>query len=220
MRTLRLRRPTARRGLTLLELAIAVVISAILFGATAITVLRADAAYREAEVGAEAQRLCEQTLDRVARELMNADRSSLVFAPAAPLPATSVSYRRAEGWAGGVLQLGPQRRVRFVRDAGELADGLDNDGDGLVDEGALVLSTDVAAGVEVVLVNGVSALGAGELANGGDDDGDGLIDEPGFVVLWDAATGTLTIELTLERLAPGRRSIVRSGQIAVRIRNG
>lgn len=220
MRTLSLRAPRERRGLSLLELAIAVVISAILFGAAAITVLRADAAFRETEVGAEAQRLCEQTLERVARELMNADRSSLAFAPAPPQPSVGVSYRRAEGWAGGVLQLGPQRRVRFVRDAGEFVDGLDNDGDGLVDEGALILTTDVAAGDDVVLVNGVAEMGAGELANGADDDGDGLVDEPGFFMLWDAASATLTIELTLERLAPRQRRSVRSGQIAVRIRNG
>jgi hypothetical protein len=136
------------------------------------------------------------------------------------LPSTSLSFRAAEGWAGGALQLGPQRRLRFERDAAEFADGLDNDGDGLVDEGALIFTTDVAAGAEVALVSGVAEMAEGELANGADDDGDGLVDEPGFFVQWDAASGTLTLELTLERLAPRRRRVLRSSQSAVRIRNG
>ncbi len=220
MRALKHCASRTRRGLSLLELAIAVVISATLFGAAAITVLRADAAYREAEVGAEAERLCEQTLERLAREFMNAERASLALTPAAPLPSTLISFRRAEGLAGGLVQLGDQRRVRFQRDAAELGDGADNDGDGLVDEGALVLTIDVAAGTDVVLVNGVARMDAGEVANGLDDDGDGLVDEPGFFAQFDAATGTLTFNLTLERRAPRNRRAVRSGQIAVRVRNG
>lgn len=221
MRALIRRTRAARRGLTLLELSIAVVISAMLFGAAAVTILRADSAYREAEAGAEAERACEQALERVAREFMNAERTSLALTPAAPLPGASIAFRRAQGWAGGVLQLGPQRRIRFERDAAEFADGIDNDGDALADEGALILTPDTgAAGGDVVLVNAVAALGAGELANGADDDGDGLVDEPGFFALFDAASGTLTLNLTVERRGPRGRVLVRSAQISVRVRNG
>lgn len=221
MRTLIIRARRSRRGLSLLELAIAVVISAMLFGAAAITVLRADSAYREAEAGAETERSCEQALERIGREFMNAERTSLALTPGGLLPATTIGYRRAQGWAAGVLQLGPERRIRFERDATEFADGLDNDRDGLVDEGVLILTPDAAAvGADVVLVTGVARLSAGELPNGIDDDGDGLVDEPGFFAQFDAATGTLTLNLTLERRGPRGRIVVRSGQLSVRIRNG
>lgn len=221
MRTLNRRACRARAGLTLLELAIAAVIVAMMFGAVAITVLRADGAYREAELGAEVERDSEPALERVAREFMDAARTTVTLTPAAPLQGTSISYRRATGWGGGALQLSPTRRIRFELDPAELADGLDNDGDGLVDEGRVVLSTDVAGGgTQAVLVTGVAALTQGELDNGADDNGDGRIDEPGFFAEFDAATSTLFLSLTLATRADDGRVVTRAARLSVRIRNG
>lgn len=221
MRTLKRAARRARAGLTLLELAIAAVIVAMMFGAVAITVLRADGAYREAELGAEVERDSERALERVAREFMDAARTSVTLTPAAPLQGTSISYRRATGWGGGALQLSPTRRIRFELDAAELADGLDNDGDGLADEGRVVLATDVVGGgTQAVLVTGVAALTQGELDNGADDNGDGRIDEPGFFADFDAATSTLFLSLTLATRADDGRVVTRAARLSVRIRNG
>jgi len=221
VRTLKRAARRARAGLTLLELAIAAVIVAMMFGAVAITVLRADGAYREAELGAEVERDSERALERVAREFMDAARTSVALTPAAPLQSTSVSYRRATGWGGGALQLSPTRRVRFELDPGEIADRLDNDGDGLVDEGRVVLATDVAgAGTQAVLVTDVAALTQGEVENGADDNGDGRIDEPGFFAEFDAATSTLFLSLTLATRADDGRVVTRAARLSVRIRNG
>jgi len=210
-----------RSGWSLLELVIAIVLATMLFGAAAVTILRADKAFEETESGAETERLCERALERIAREFMDADRSSLALTPAAPLQATSVSYRRAQGWAGGALVLGATRRIRFQLDPAETVNGIDDDGDGSIDEGVVVLDLDVAGGgTSVSLVSGVRALNAGELANGADDNGDGRIDEPGFFAEYDAATATLLLRLTIERRGLEGRLVSRSAQLSVRVRNG
>lgn len=222
MRALIPRHHRQRAGLTLLETLIAVLVATALIGAVGLTLQRADRAFQESQAGAETERLCERALERLAREFVDADRNSITLLPAAPLPATTLQLRRTQGWSAGSLVLGGPRRLRFELDPAETDDGLDNDGDGHVDEGRVVLTTELGTAAEntLTLVENVRALAAGETADGADENGDGRVDEPGFFGEFDAASSTLRLRLTLERRAPDGGPVVRSAQISVRIRNG
>jgi hypothetical protein len=104
-------------------------------------------------------------------------------------------------------------------DEGELDDGADNDGDGLVDEGRVVLIEDQGGAAErrVVLTNGVAELQDGEEANNADDNGNGLVDETGLSF---SATGeTVFVRLTCQRRTDDGRLLVQAAETAVRLRN-
>ena len=68
-----------------------------------------------------------------------------------------------------------------------------------------------------VLVNGVSAFLEGELANGTDDNTNGIIDERGLC--FDLEGDTLNVRLSLERVGPGQRLIVRTQTVSIALRN-
>lgn len=205
----------------MLELVISVVIATVLLGSVGVTVMRADRAFRATQSSAETERVCERVLERIAREFLDADRNSITLTPAAPLLGTSVSFRRAQGWNAGAMELSPQRRVRFELDPAELNDGLDNDADGSIDEGRITIEMDTSvAGGALILVDGVREFSADELANGLDDNGDLRVDEPGFFATYDAVSSTLFLRLTLERRDSDGVLVARTAQLSVRLRNG
>ena len=142
------------------------------------------------------------------------------FAPAVPAAGTSVvTFQQVTGFAGGAAVLGNQHTLAFQLETGEVADGLDNNGNGSIDEGQVVWTQNVGQPDQqsVTLCHGVSALLQGEVANLADDNGNGLIDEPGLVFSLDG--NVLVIQLSLEALDPDGRLVVKSARTAVRIRN-
>jgi hypothetical protein len=115
-------------------------------------------------------------------------------------------------------QWGPDERIEWEREPGELDDGLDNDGDGLTDEGQVVwtLSPGTADERRVVVCRGVNELLDGELPNGLDDNGNGQRDERGFWI--DVQGDVLTVRLNMGA-ASGGRVLQRTMESSVRIRN-
>lgn len=209
-----------RSGYTFVEVLVASGAAALLAGLVATTVQRSNAVFRQAGVSAEADTSVQRAVERIAREMMDADRSTLTLTPSPTLGADTVTFQRATGFGGGALQVGAMRRVRFEYALGETNDGADNNGNGLVDEGRVVLSTDfLNAGTEVVLVENVRELLEGEIGNGVDDNGNGLADESGLALVYDATTFTLTLRLTVSRIGEGGVVVDRTAETAVRIRN-
>lgn len=210
----------SRAGHTLVELVIAVSAVLLLTGLVGTTVQRSNAVFRQAGTGDEADATVQRAVERIARELMNADRSTLTFTPNMTTGADQVSYRRASGFGGGSLVLGALQRVRFELAPGETNDGIDNDGDGLIDEGRIVLNADfTGAGQDVVLVEHVSELLQGELLNGLDDNGNGFVDEPGLTLTYDAASFTATVRISVSKRTDGGNLVQRTAETAVRVRN-
>jgi hypothetical protein len=129
-----------------------------------------------------------------------------------------VDFQRGQGVdADGDPVFGPLERLVLEYD--EANDGLDDDGDGLVDEGRLVwLENPGAAGERrVVLCNDVREYLAGETSDGDDENGNGLIDERGFAL--DFAGNAVTVRLTLEARGQKGQIIVSSAQRTVAFRN-
>ena len=111
-------------------------------------------------------------------------------------------------------------RLTFEYEPGELDDGLDNDGDGLVDEGRLIRYVDYLLPTErrIVLCSGVAEFLEGEEGgNLADDNGNGLVDEPGLG--FDIDGGTLNVRMSVAGTGPTGTEIVRTRVASVFLRN-
>ena len=110
-------------------------------------------------------------------------------------------------------------RIALELERVELDNGLDDNGNGLVDERMVVRIEDPGGPDErrKVICHDVSEYLAGEIPNGLDDNGNGLNDERGlsFVVLGDV----LTIRLTLEAPGANENMLERTVQTSVRLLN-
>jgi hypothetical protein len=99
---------------------------------------------------------------------------------------------------------GPVTRIEWRPDPNDPTDGADNDGDGLVDEGEIVISRNFgsAGQQDTVIATSVPRLLLGELPNGADDNGNGLQDEAGlsFELL---ADGSVRVRLTVQARKQG-----------------
>lgn len=145
-----------------------------------------------------------RALERIVREMSVAQAGSLV--PANPNGASSIDFVKPESVALGVVTWGPTVRLVREYDALELDNGIDDDGDGLIDEGVLIRIEDPGGANEQrrVLVRGVAELLERETSNGADDNGNGLIDEEGFSISVQNGTSVtaVTFQLTLEDMGP------------------
>ena len=207
-----------RRGYSLLEAVIAVTLLGIFFGGVGLLSARTSDAYQEGSAAAELDARVGRALSEIARELEDSGRGELVPEPLAPLGAEALDFRAVADLVGGVTW-SPTRRIAWEREPGENDDGVDEDGDGLVDEGRVVWIENPGQPDERrrVLIGGVPELDFGETANNLDDDGDGLIDERGlaFVVEGDV----LGVRLTAQDGRDGGRVLVRSAATSVHLRN-
>jgi prepilin-type N-terminal cleavage/methylation domain-containing protein len=166
----RCRRPT-RQGFTAIELVVAVALAALILG-NVLTVLsdthqRLALQDVAKDVDAEARR----SLDRIAVQLMGAVRQQLYAQASAPLSADSINYTSIAGVQNGVPVVSPQQRIAmtseptgavswyqnpggaeekhvvWTRDlrsycAGELPNGIDDNGNGLIDEKGLAFEVE------------------------------------------------------------------------------
>jgi hypothetical protein len=126
---------------------------------------------------------------------------------------------RADEWTIKGMQWNPLERLQLELRPTEQDNGVDDDGNGLVDERRVVWFTDPGAAEEreVTVCHWVSELLEGEQANGVDDNGNGLIDEPGLCVTFED-DGAL-VWLTLQRFDSDRRLLTRTFQRRVGFRN-
>ena len=211
----------ARRdeGYTLVELSIVVALLGIVLTAMMTIGVTSDRTYRTGATAAHLEAQVETALARVVSELQVARRSSLTPDPLPGLGASSIEYVRPIGIVNGIVQWSTTRRLALELEPGEIANGRDDNSNGLVDEKRLVLTEDVGGPSEhkYVITRWVRNLAAGEIANGADDNGNGLVDEPGFVV--ERFDETLVVRLTLERLDGDGRLRARAAETSVRMRN-
>lgn len=217
------RRPAIRRrgGFTLLEATIAITLLGIVGGAITLASKSSSDAMRTGSFLAEFDVQGAAAIKRIAESLSEATRDDVLpAAPAAvaPLSTTQLDFQTSEFVAPAVV-LSDWARVGFEYEGEELDDGLDNNGNGLVDEGIVVLTEDRGLATErrVVLCRSVSEFLEGEEGdNGLDDNGNGLRDEGGLS--FDFEGDRVTIRLTLQREGPGRFLITRSFEKTVALR--
>ena len=221
-----MRVPTHQRaGFTLVEMMISASILAFVLGAGAMIALSSSSAFSMGTNNMTLENKVRRTANRLVNEFTSAGRGGLVPDPQPAPPAQGVGtstldFQKNIGVVGGVIQWGPLTRVRFEYAPGELDNGIDDDGNGLVDDGHVVWyeNPGLANQRRAVLVTGVSEFLQGELPNGADDNGNGLVDEQGLS--FDMDNNNLIIRLSLERIQRGiQQPIVRSIETSILLRN-
>ena len=188
------------RGTTLLEIVLGLTLFSAFAGSAFLAIDAASRSYRTETSVSHLEFLARKALDDVSERLRAADFASITPLPVIPpASASSLDFQGSRGFVNGAVDWGPTERLAFESDPSDAEDGLDNDADGLVDEGRLVWieNPGLGGGRRTVLCSHVSASLEGELAgNGADDNDNGLIDERGFCVefVGDRAIARITLE--------------------------
>jgi type II secretory pathway pseudopilin PulG len=204
--------------LTLLEVLVAVSLLGVVLGVPTMLLLSGSRTYAIETASSDASEALRTGIARIATRLETAVSGSLT--PPPPAATHTLDYNRSNGYAGGAVALGPLERIQFENSPGDPNDGLDNDGDGLVDEGRAVWIENPGQATErrVTLVDWVAEAQAGELlGNNLDDNGNGLVDEGGLSLEYDA--NRVTVRLTVQRPGPEGSIITRSMQRTIALRN-
>ena len=230
--------PGRRSAFTLLEAAIALSLVVVLMSSAILAAKGGQGAFRATQAATDLETRTRRALDRIAMELVGAGDVEPI---SALLGTSAVVYSQARPWdwdksgsgAGDSLNgltvlWGPRSRISLELEPGETNDGTDEDNDGLVDEGQVVLTRDYLglAQRSYVLCTGVRELLEHELLNGWDDndnDKDGtpneagdIVDEAGFNV--HRVGEVLFLKLSLEESSENG-NIVRTLETSVRLRN-
>jgi len=206
-----------RAGFTIIEILVSVSVLGIAFASISMV---AQANMRAHSVGALEVSMESQvtdTVDRVIEELRLAGRETVTVGGTS----NSIQYELPLGLSplDSSMMWDQPRLIRFEYEAGEINDGVDNNGNGLVDEGLVVLIEELGTVNErrLVLSRWVREVAAGELPNGIDDNGDGRIDESGFSLTRQGST--VSVHLTLERIVEHGPALQSSAETSVKLRN-
>jgi prepilin-type N-terminal cleavage/methylation domain-containing protein len=205
-------------GFTLIESLIAVTLLAVLFLAVAQTSSRASDAFDEGSAEHALSTSTHRCLEHITQVIEFAD-GGILAGLSANLSKDTVSFQTPIGWAGTEPEWSETMFIRTESETGELNDGLDNDGDELVDELQIVQVENEGQPDErrIVLARGVAKLFEGEIANTLDDNGNGLIDERGLS--FSATESVVTVRLTCQRRDEAGRLLTKTAETAVRLRN-
>lgn len=213
------RRAARTRGLTLVELMIAMTTLAVVLGAVALAASSGNNAFQTGHAVSTLETQAQRTVDRVIEELREAGRLGLVPDPQPPFGSATLDFQCNAGWGGAAVVWDDLTRIAFELMPGENDDGIDNNRNGLVDEGCVAWRRDPGLPDEqrVVFCSYVREYLEGELPNGLDDNGNGLIDERGLC--FEANGDTVIVRLTLERMDAEGQLITRTVESAITLRN-
>ena len=212
----------SRVGTTLLELTITLALMSVVFGATAMVGRSGARLFGSSMSRVELEARARRTLARIQEELLLSDHGSLDAFPESPLWDERLSFEQPQGMSLRDGEIDWRTTlIEFRHEEGEVDDGVDNDGDGLVDEGMVVLvrNWNQADELTVVLCRGVSEFLEGEdpAVDADDDNGNGLIDEAGLC--FELIDGSLNVHLTVQGLDPDGFEILRTFQTSIWLRN-
>ncbi len=205
----------SRSGLSLLETVLALSILGLVLASVGMAGRATTETLDETEEAAALVARLHRALDQALDPLTELELGAL---PPLAQGADRLTYHLPTGFAGTVLW-GPDIELALEYEPGELDDDVDNDGDGLIDEGQLVRTYAPGSADErrVVLCRGVAEFLEGETFDAQDENGNGLVDERGFSV--DVQGEVLTLRLTLESSDVAGQVLRKTASSAVRVRN-
>jgi prepilin-type N-terminal cleavage/methylation domain-containing protein len=212
-------RSSRAAGFTLLELVIVIAMLGVVMGSV-VTVIRGST--RACQVGsssAHLEALLTRVLDRIEDRLRSSSRAAITPALAAPFSSQRIDFQRSIGYAGGVVTWSPTERIGFQYRPGEIDNGKDDDGDGLIDDGRIVWTQNFGLPNEssTDLADGVSEYLQGEVQNNLDDNGNGLVDECGLCFAVDATS--VVVRLTLQDRSDNGVLLTKTAEKRVFFRN-
>jgi len=204
-------------GFTLLEMTIALAVLALVMWMAGVVASSSRSAYGSSSLQQQAETKARRAIDRLVGELAAAGEATMIV-PGVPGPEDGIEFQQASGVvAGAVVWSTPVRLVSELA-PNETHDGLDEDGDGAVDERRLVVVRNAGLPSErrIVICNGVASLLEGETEDGDDDNGNGLVDEAGFSIA--LAGKVLTLRLSVEVHGDDDGVAIATVETAVRLR--
>jgi len=212
-----------KAGFSLVEITLGIAVMGMVLGALAQIGVTTSGAFKTSASQLDMEIRARQSITRVLQELTGVIADTMEDDdPVNPAGASRFRFRTAVGRdANGDPIPGEFQRLEWQRDPAENDNGVDDDGDGLIDEGRLLLTRDAELGnaTPVIICRNVAEFVQGEVPNGVDDNGNDITDEPGFVVRREGAL--LSIWLTVEEIEPQTGQLIqRTTQTAVRLRNG
>ena len=207
------------RGVTILEMVVATAAFMVVIGAVFSVLATGSQTVQATTVSGQLECKGERIARRIGRTVIHAGASTLLPSPQAPLGSSQVSFQCSQGWANGAMVWGPVISVGLEDDINDPNDGMDNDGDGCIDEATVVWCRDVGGPNETseIWVENVRRFMDGEIQNNQDDNGNGLVDEAGLSFVLQGST--LVLRLCLERRGVDGRIVTKVAQHAVRLRN-
>ncbi|MHC4473557.1 MAG: hypothetical protein ACYTDY_01565 [Planctomycetota bacterium] len=184
------------RGLTAVELAISVLVLGLTAGVISMSFGTSFRMWRNSGTSRELDRRSNRGLDAVLDALAYASDDTVGPDALTDGGSPFISFRIGTGFTKGARTLGPVVRIEWQPDPEDPEDGVDNNGNGLVDEGMVVrrLKPGEADEHRTVLARGVSRFLEGEIDNAIDDNGNGLVDEKGLS--FERQGGIVTVRLT------------------------
>jgi hypothetical protein len=184
-------------GLTVVEMAVSILVISVTAGIVTMSFGTSYGLWRSGSSARHLDRKSNRGLSKVIEVLQYADVSKLEPVLLPGETSSYVSFQRSTGFVDGEQQWGQRIRIEWRSDPDDPVDAVDNNGNGLVDEGMVVRIVDPGGADEqsTVLVHGVSNLFKGEAENGKDDNGNGLIDEKGLC--FEREANILTVRVTM-----------------------
>ena len=171
----------SRAGFTLVEMMFALLLLGVV-GYTVSSFAQSSAdAHRATSSAIALQESGRKGVNRIKELLVGARRASMFPDPESPAFTSTVDFQRDTSTSGPPTW-GPTERIALELKPGEVQDGVDNDGDGLVDECQVVWIRNLGLADErrQKIVGRVSLLLGGEVENASDDNDNGMADEPGL----------------------------------------
>ena len=213
-----MKRSNARRGHSLIELCVALTLLIIVLGLPALLLDTSSRAFSTGSRSSEVDLAARRALDTTAERLAGSGLDDIAILP--NQPNSSVVFRVATGFAGGAIVWGNDERIELAVEPGELVDGADNDGDGLIDEHRVLWTRDLGLASErtQVLCTRVRRSLEGEIpGNAIDDNGNGFADEAGLMITVDGES--IGLALTVERRDAFGTAILHTARRTVALRN-
>jgi prepilin-type N-terminal cleavage/methylation domain-containing protein len=208
-----------RGGFSLVEVLVAAALLAVVLSSVALVGGAADKAYRTGTIESHLESKVAIAVDSMVDELRIAGVDTITPDPIPGVGASNIRYVQATGITNGEIDWTPLRTLRLELETGELDDGIDNNANGLIDEGRILLIEDLGGPDERqwVLTRWVAEFLEGEIENGLDDNGNGLVDESGFLV--ERIGESYVIRLTLQRRTVEGYLLTRTAQTSTKPRN-
>lgn len=176
---------SARAGFTLLETVIVTTILGMILAAVGLFQGISQRSSKSMIAHSDVERRGDRALCEIMDALRGAGVHTLTPDPTSAFGTNTITFQVPTGVsADGDVTLGAPARVDLRLDDGELDNGIDDNGDGVIDERALVITRGIGTLNQrsVTVCHGIAELSEGETSNAADDNGNGIVDESGFCV--------------------------------------
>jgi type II secretory pathway pseudopilin PulG len=214
-------RPRSSRagGFTLLEAVIVMTLFGAVMGSVVSVVHNCTRTCQVVSASGQLEAAASRALDEIADRLQASAHTAITPSLSAPFSSSRIDFQRSTGYAGGATLWSPTERIAFQYRPGEINDGLDNDRDGIADDGQVVWIQDLGLASERTTrwADGVTEYLQGETLNNKDDNGNGLIDETGLC--FTVNSSSVLVCLTLRARSADGTFVTTTAQKRVFFRN-